>query len=809
MKDQLDVLRSAGPEGRSGSGEPLTGPALRRALVGTADAWLSGLLQDALATDSATDTGTGTGIALVAVGAYGRQEPAFGSDLDLVLVHDGSRSMTEIARLADAIWYPVWDDGISLDHSVRTVAEATKVADEDFKAALGLLDARYVAGDAELTTQLVSQIRARWRARAAKRLPELAEAVAARHRASGEVAFLLEPDIKEGRGGLRDVEAQRALAAAWVVDAPGPKIREAAQTLLDVRGELHRLTDRDRLLLQEQDAVATALGYGGPDALMTTVAECARTIAWGWDMSWYRAARRIRPRKWVNRRPQRRPLDDGVVEQDGEVVLAIAAVPARDPVLVLRAARAAARAELPIAPFTLERFVSEAPPLDSPWPSAAREAFVGLLATGRPAVPVLEALDQVGLLEGLLPDWKYVRNRPQRNPYHRFTVDRHLTEAAANAAELTRTVSRPDLLVVGALLHDIGKGHPGDHRVVGAGLTSDIAAAMGFDSADADLLTTVVRHHLLLPDTAARRDPDDPATIERVAETVGDRAALDLLVAIAEADGLATGPTAWTRWKARLVNQLATRVNAYMDGSMPPTDPFALTPEQTNLLRRDDGFVITVDPDPDGMPDAGVVIVTAEDRPRLLAAVTGVVALHRLDVRRASAFADGGRAAVELAVSMRHDDPLPNPNRLAADVTAALEGRLGVEERLAERERTYARARRGPAPAPATVRFDARTVGATVVEVRAADRAGVLYRMVDGLDRAGLQVLTALVSTIGPDVVNSFYVRGPDGKELPYGEVRNEVRRVVLDNLDPDNLDLQPAGPNESGPVGRRPLTGR
>jgi [protein-PII] uridylyltransferase len=230
-----------------------------------------------------------------------------------------------------------------------------------------------------------------------------------------------------------------------------------------------------------------------------------------------------------------------------------------------------------------------------------------------------------------------------------------------------------------------------------------------------------------------------------------------------------------------------------MEGALPPTDPFALSPEQQALLRRDGDLVITVGPDPDGLPDDGMVTVTGLDRSGLLAAVTGVVALHRLDVRRAGAFGDGGRAAVELAVTTRHGDPLPNPGRLAADVRAALDGELGLDDRLAERERTYARGRRGPAPAPATVRFDDRTVGATVVEVRAADRAGVLYRMVDGLGRAGLQVLTALVSTIGPDVVNSFYVRGRDGEPLPYGEARNTVRRVVLDTLDPGDPDA-PAG---------------
>jgi [protein-PII] uridylyltransferase len=795
VKTQLEELR-----GRPGSGTPLTGPALRRALVDAADAWLTDLL------DAALSDGARPGVALVAVGAYGRREPAFGSDLDLVLLHDGTRSAAEVGAIADRVWYPVWDDGVELDHSVRTVAEATAVADEDFKAALGLLDARYVAGDAALAATLVSEVRSRWRARAAKRLPELAEAVAARHRAAGEVAFLLEPDIKEGRGGLRDVEALRALAAAQVVDSPGANVRDAAAALLDVRGELHRRTNRDRLLMQEQDAVATALGYPDADELMTTVARSARTIAWAWDMAWYRASRRIRPapsrRRWGRGRPPRRPLADGVVEQDGEVVLALAAAPERDPVLVLRAARAAARAELPLAPYTLERFITEAPPLPSPWTSAAREAFVGLLATGRPAVPVLETLDQVGLLEGMLPDWKYVRNRPQRNPYHRFTVDRHLTEAAANAAGLTRNVRRPDLLLVGALLHDIGKGRPGDHSVVGAGLTADIAAAMGFDDQDATLLTCVVRHHLLLPDTAARRDPNDPATIERVAETLGNREALDLLVAIAEADGLATGPTAWSRWKARLVNQLADRVSDAMAGSVPPADPFALTSEQQELLHRGEELITTIDPDPEGIPDAGVLAVTGPDRRGLMVAVTGVVALHRLDVRRAAAVSDGGRAAVQLWVSTRHGNPLPNPARMTADLRSALEGRLGLTERLDERERLYAGDRSGPSAAPATVGFDDRTIGATVVEVRAADRAGVLYRMVEGLDRAGLQVLTALVSTIGPDVINSFYVRGPDGQPLPYGEDRNEVRRAVLRCLEPVHAD-------QAQPDADTTLTGR
>jgi [protein-PII] uridylyltransferase len=293
----------------------------------------------------------------------------------------------------------------------------------------------------------------------------------------------------------------------------------------------------------------------------------------------------------------------------------------------------------------------------------------------------------------------------------------------------------------------------------------------------------VVRHHLLLPDTAARRDPNDPATIDRVAETVGTPDALDLLVALAEADGLATGPTAWSRWKARLVAQLATRVRDLMEGQAPVSDPFAMSEEQRQILHRSEDLVTTVEADPDGLPDTGIVVVTGPDQANLLASVAGVVALQRLDVRRASAWSDGSRAAVSLTVATRHGDPLPVPGRLGADVRAALEGRMRLDERLAERERAYAASRRGAQPAPATVRFDDRTLGATVVEVRAADRVGVLYRMVEALGRANLRVLTALVSTIGPDVVNSFYVRGPDDGPLPDGAARDEVRRVLLAGL--------------------------
>ncbi|MGH9177359.1 MAG: [protein-PII] uridylyltransferase, partial [Acidimicrobiales bacterium] len=283
-------------------------------------------------------------MALVAVGGYGRRELCPASDLDVVLVHRGGATAGVVKSVAEQIWYPVWDAGVGLDHSVRTVKEALSVAGTDLKAALGLLDARLVAGDEALAADLAERARAQWRKAAHRWLPALAEAVAARHSQFGEVAFLLEPELKEGRGGLRDVAALRAAALATpVVDGSGPMVSAAYETLLEVRVELHRRAGRvlDRLLLQEQDGVAAALGSADADALMAAVAAAGRTIAWASDDAWRRVtSARAGPKGRTTGRD--RPLSAGLALRDGEIVLSGSADPGGDPSLVLRAAAAAA-----------------------------------------------------------------------------------------------------------------------------------------------------------------------------------------------------------------------------------------------------------------------------------------------------------------------------------------------------------------------------------------------------------------------------------------------------------------------------------
>jgi len=712
-------------------------------------------------------------VALVAVGGHGRLELCPASDLDLVLVHRGRR---DIRAVADALWYPIWDAGVPLDHSVRTVGEAVTVAAADLKAALGLLDARHVAGDESLTRELVDAARPQWRRTATKRLPELAAATRERHERFGELAFLLEPDLKECRGGLRDVHAIRQGAAAWAVEPPGERVVAAHDVLLAARVELHRLTGRstDVLRLQEQDAVATALGYADADALMHAVADAARTIAWELDRAlrrveaWVAAAtrRRGRPAPWT-------PLARGVVAQDGEAHVD-AAAELDDPALPLRLGAAAARAGLPVAQAALDTLDSRSPEPLVPWPAGVRDALVDLLGAGPAAIPALESLDQHGLLVRLIPEWESVRSRPQRNAYHRFTVDRHLCEAAAAAAALTRRVARPDLLLVGAWLHDIGKGFPGDHTEVGMEVVGRITERMGFPPADVATLIALVEHHLLLPDVATRRDLDDPATAELVAKAVGDAPTLQLLAALTEADGLATGPAAWSEWKAGLVEHLVRRTAAVLAGA-PAEPPPATLSEHERALVAAGQVALEVD----GM----TVTVVAPDRAGVFSRVSGVLALHRLDVRSATVNSVDGMAVEVFEVAPAFGGS-PDWLVVLGDVQRALSGRLAVDARLADRARAYPQRAAAATVAPPRVIVDnAASDAATVIEVRAPDAVGVLYRITRALADCDLDVRRAKVATLGHEVVDSFYVVAPDGTKLTDADHTGEIERAILAEL--------------------------
>ncbi|GLV99755.1 [protein-PII] uridylyltransferase [Streptomyces lavendulae] len=763
--------------------ESRSGPSRRSALSTLSDHWLSALFAAA-----ARETGV-RGAALVAIGGYGRAELSPRSDLDLLLLHDGKAEPRALAALADRLWYPVWDLGLALDHSVRTPAEARKTAAEDLKAHLGLLDARLVAGDAGLLAGLRTSVLADWRNQAVKRLPQLHALCRERAERAGELRFLLEPDLKEARGGLRDATALRAVAASWLADAPREGLADARRRLLDARDALHLVTGRatDRLSLQEQPQVAARLGLLDADALLREVYEAARVISYAGDVTWREVGRVLRAR---TARPrlrgllgtrgapagERAPLAEGVVESDGEAVLALAARPERDPVLPLRFGAAAAQAGLPVSLHAVRRLADRARPLPVPWPAEAREQLLTLLGAGEPTVAVWEALEAEGLITRLLPDWERVRCRPQRNPVHTWTVDRHLIETAVRASALTRRVSRPDLLLMAALLHDIGKGWPGDHSVAGETIARDMAARVGFDPEDVTVLGTLVRHHLLLVDTATRRDLDDPATVRAVAAAVGSTGTLEILHALTEADALATGPAAWSTWRGSLVADLVARVAAVLSGSPPDaSEPDIPTTEQERLAveaLRTGEPVLTLHARREEDEAVGVELVVAvPDQPGVLPAAAGVLALHRLTVRAAELrFLElpdrlGEALVLRWRVAAEYG-ALPEAARLRTDLVRALDGSLDVPARLADREAAYPR-RRGVVPPPPRVAVvpDVSSL-ATVLEVRAPDAVGLLHRIGRALESRRVRVRSAHVSTLGANAVDTLYVVDTDGKPL-------------------------------------------
>ncbi|MEU3946759.1 [protein-PII] uridylyltransferase [Streptomyces sp. NPDC029526] len=776
------------------------GPHRRTALADLTDAWLTALFTAAGPVPR--------GVSLIAVGGYGRGELSPRSDLDLLLLHDGGDSEA-VAALADRLWYPVWDLGLALDHSVRTPAEARRTAADDLKVQLGLLDARHLAGDLGLTTALRTTVLADWRNLAPRRLPELRALCAERAARQGELRYLLEPDLKEARGGLRDATALRAVAASWLADAPREGLADARRHLLDVRDALHLATGRatDRLALQEQDQVAARLGLLDADALLRQVYEAAGVITYASDVTWREVGRVLRSRAarptlrtllGGRRTAERTPLAESVVDQDGEAVLARTARPERDPVLPLRAAAAAAQAGLPLSRHAVRHLAATAPPLPAPWPAEAREQLVTLLGSGPPAVDVWEALDAEGLISRLLPDWERVRCRPQRNAVHVWTVDRHLVETAVRASALTRRVHRPDLLLVAALLHDIGKGWPGDHSVAGEVIAKDMAARLGFDGPDVAVVSTLVRHHLLLVETATRRDLDDPATVRAVAGAVGSPGTLELLHALTEADALATGPAAWSAWRASLVTELVHRVAAVLAGD-PPADPeeTAPTTEQERLAveaAATGGPVLALRtrPEPSGPGETPVgpeplgveLLVAVPDQPGVLPAVAGVLALHRLTVRTAGLRAvdlpdgvDGSVLLLDWRVAAEYGS-LPQAARLRADLVRALDGSLRVAGRLAERDAAHPRRPGRAAPPPRVTVAPAASRHATVIEVRAQDAPGLLFRIGRALEDAGVRVRSAHVSTLGANAVDAFYVTREDGVPLPHDAARAVARTL-------------------------------
>ncbi|WP_082975323.1 [protein-PII] uridylyltransferase [Mycobacterium sp. 1245805.9] len=755
-------------------GRELGAAELRHAWQDLHESWLTAKADEIGITD-------GSGFAIVGIGGLGRHELLPYSDLDLMLLHD-DKPAEVLQQVADKLWYPLWDANVRLDHSVRTVSGALGVADTDMIAALGMLDARHIAGDAPLSEELIAGARRQWRSAIRSRMGELVEITQARWQRCLRISQRAEPDLKSGRGGLRDVQLLDALGVAQLIDrhgmarpeTPGGSLDEAYLTLLDVRTELHRVSGRgrDQLLAQYADEISAALHIGDRFDLSRKLSDAGRTIAYHAETG-LRTAENALPRRGVSalmRRPKRRPLDEGVVEYAGEIVLARDAAPETDAGLVLRVAAASADTGLPIGAATLSRLAAAAPEMPIPWPSTALDDLLVVLSAGPTAVATVEALDRTGLWERLLPEWAAIRDLPPRDVAHKWTVDRHVIETTVNAAPLATRVARPDLLALGALLHDIGKGRGVDHSVLGAEMALEIAPRLGVSPKDAEFLSKLVRHHLLLPVAATRSDLNDPKTIEAVSEALdGDPLLLEVLHALTEADSKATGPGVWSDWKASLVEDMVRRCRLVMAGEpLPQAEP---TAPQYLSLAADHGVHVQIEAA--GGERLNLVMI-APDQRGLVSNAAAVLALNSLRIHSASVNTHEGAAIIEFVVSPLFGSP-PEAGLLRQLFTNALNGDVDVLGTLEKRDIDAAGAAterageiqvgvpvvRSTAP-PHIQWLDPAVSGQPLVEVRAMDRLGLLALLARAMERAGANIAWAKVHTFGSTAADVFCVELPD-----------------------------------------------
>ena len=736
----------------------------RRIRSNEGDLLLANLFQSTLLEVDGADSDD---VAIAAVGGFGRGELSPGSDLDILILHRGTLSEEELSSFVNKILYPLWDKKIKVDHSVRTRSEVREAAEADLKVILGLLDIRLVCGSAALVADVQIDALDEWRKNSKRRLPELEKSLLERHQRAGELAYLLEPDLKEARGGLRDITAIRALEKSGAITIPMERISVAESLLSNVREALHIVSgrDKDKLLFQEQDKVAAHLGFVDADVLMSEVAQAARSVDYLLDSTWYRLAHKGKDGAGrFLRKVRSTTLSRDISVANKEVTIDIDADFSLDPTIGLRACAAAAQLGLPMSMDSLERLsvalTSGVTELPNPWPRDARENLISLIGAGPAMVQIFEALDQEEIIFHWIPEWRAVRSLPQRNVLHRHTVDRHMVETAVQAASLTRKVHRPDLLFFSALFHDIGKGTEEDHSERGAALIAPLAQRIGFSEQDIKTIQLLVKHHLLLSATATRRDLDDPATITAVTDVIPDLQTLELLHALSIADGEATGRAAWTDWKASLVAELVRRVElAITDNTV------AQQPELSDNQRAkaDSGKLsVTIE----NRESVYAIEIVIPDSTGILSTVAGVLNLLRLDVRSARTKSVGNSAVMEWIVIPDPHAPVLEEQKLHDEITRALKSRSSLSERIQERIDAYSQLPSIPVPDPVVETFLDAATDATIIEVRSHDRPALLFGIGDSITRSSVDIRSAIVTTLGAEAIDTLYVTEIGGGPL-------------------------------------------
>nr|WP_221212235.1 [protein-PII] uridylyltransferase [Brevundimonas lenta] len=786
-------------------------------------------------------------LSLIAVGGYGRGVLAPFSDLDLLFLRPW-KSIPRTEQVIEFMLYVLWDLGVKVGQSARSVDECLALAKTDMTVRTALLEARPLAGDEQLAEDFIARFRA-FVVKADAR-PFIAAKLAerdVRHQKTGAVRYRVEPNVKDGKGGLRDLNTLFWIARSLAPESPlGARVMDGLLTprerrtfeesfdfLWRTRAHLHLTAGRaeEKLTFDLQPEVARRMGWRGRgdepavERFMRRYFLVARDVG-GLTraMSAKLEAGRQKPTMSLSRLiPGRRKNlgVDGFVEVAGRLSVTGPEVFAAAPEKLLILFRTADEHDLDLHPdafSAVSRSLSLVTPSLRRDPEATR-AFLDILAQGQRPYRVLTMMNETGLLGRFLPEWGRIVGQTQFNMYHAYTVDEHTLQAIGiindiwrgklkaehpTATEIVHRIDDFEALMLAMLLHDVGKGGDRGQLEDGAIAARRACDRLGLDPRRTEFVVWLVRNHLALSDYAQKRDVSDPATVRAFAELVGDPERLRTLLVLTVADVRAVGPGVWNGWKGRLMRDLYQRTEAVFRGEdVTRADPLADFPD---LVARVGAAGAAADVVADRTGDEGAeplaaarVAVATRDRPGLFADLAAALASAGADVVGARvATADDGTALDVFELQDGSGAPYgqAEPRRLTRLVEAL--------ERAARGDGVGAPPTSQPNPRRAA--FDVRPVAlidldespdAAVIEVSGADRPGLLADLARVLTDHRLSIRSAHIAGFGERAVDSFYVTDAKGKKPSAGarldRLRADLERVL------DRRDV--GGASVSAPV--------
>ena len=807
--------------------------------------------------------------AIVAVGGYGRGELAPQSDIDLLFLSNWKLT-PHAEQIVEFLLYTLWDLGLKVGHATRSIDECIRLAKSDLTIRTALLEARYLWGDAALYRGLRQKFRDFTAAEGDNGFvtQKLAERDV-RHAKMGDSRYVLEPNIKDGKGGLRDLHTLFWIAKnLYRVDAIGDLVdrnvfsdleaglfRRAHAFLTTVRCHMHYLTGRpeERLTFDVQPEIARLMGYGdrktqrGVERFMRRYYLVAKDVG---DLTRIFCAAledETKRRPWV-RLPGRlsgeRELGDFVV-RSGRLNTKSEEVIRRDPANMLRLFETAQIHRLDIHPSALRQITQSLKSIDNAVREdpAANASFLAMLTSRNDPAGTLKRLNEAGVMGRFIPDFGRVVAQMQHDMYHVYTVDEHtiravgllhrietgdLAEDHPLATEIVHKVASRRALYVAVLMHDIAKGRGGDHSVIGAELALDLCPRLGLDSQETETVAWLVRYHLVMSNTAQKRDIDDPKTIRDFADHCQSPERLRLLLVLTVADMRATGPAVWNGWKAALLRELYYRTEELLSGSIeadtvtarvarakdavathladwPCEDIEAFlelgytaywlsldsaTQARHAALTRTahrDNAEISIDVGIDEKRSVTEVTVYTPDHPGLFSQIAGAMALFGASIVEARIFTLANGHALDIfTIQNTAGKAVSDPRdleRLKNRIANSLTGELRPWRELVGRESLPRRARDVFEVPPRVLIDNTASNFFSVIEVNGRDRPGLLHDVTRALTECGMQIGTAKISTYGERVVDVFYVKDVFGMKITNAQKQEEVRKAVLMSL--------------------------